>query len=487
MIYDAFNGNQITSLTIPNSVTSIDYKAFYNNKLSYVTIPRSVTSIGGGAFSYNNANFCLSYLGAVPDLGGIWNTYATCSWAATEYPTFSPTISSMPTTSPTANPTLGLYFFEANALCAFKRVGIGISNWPGDGSCISSGWDCDGPGGTATTYPCGGIDAVPWSGVTCGGSSHMSVVELRLEQCGLKGSLDSEMISELYKLQNLRELTLHNNKLTGAVGDYICSFDDQIDNLDINGNDFWCVNPCIDYKGNSPVTQSSYCGYQFSLNRPYTLYIIIIVSVIFSSGLLILLFLTKPAFVVLVIFPFLDVFSDLLFIISAIFFTDFIWAICVFFYLLPCAYFLYEMLVIEKLSSRSACFKFPLKGNVCWLTSKDYLPMINGSHLSFVKEDSWDDLIKILFKVIPFWIILCVLQALTWVGFIFWTLIFDPLLIIWTGVGMFFYQTKLLAFVPFWNFWVKRWTGNDCDHLKKGLVDVTMLNKSILTELIFES
>ena len=52
---------------------------------------------------------------------------------------------------------------------------------------------------------------------------------------------------------------------------------------------------------------------------------------------------------------------------------------------------------------------------------------------------------------------------------------------------MFFYQIKLLAFVPFWNFWVKHWTGKDDDHLKKGLVDVTMLNKSILTELISES
>jgi len=187
-----------------------------------------------------------------------------------------------------------------------------------------------------------------------------------------------------------------------------------------------------------------------------------------------------------VIFPFLDVFSDLLFIISAIFFTDFIWAVCVFFYLLPCAYFLYEMLVIEKLSSRSACLKFPLKGNVCWLTSKDYLPMINGVRPSFV-EDSWDDLIKILFKVILFWIVLCILQLFTCIAFVFWTMIFDPLFFFWTGVGMFFYQTKLLAFVPFWNFWVKRWTGNDDDHLKKGLVDVRMLNKSILTELIFES
>jgi hypothetical protein len=56
----------------------------------------------------------------------------------------------------------------------------------------------------------------------------------------------------------------------------------------------------------------------------------------------------------------------------------------------------------------------------------------------------------------------------------------------WTGVGMFFYQTKLLAFVPFWNMWVRRWTGSD-NHTKKGLVSVQMLNKSVLTELIFES
>jgi hypothetical protein len=43
----------LTSVIIPNSVTSIDYNAFENNQLTSVTIPNSVTSIGNSAFSGN--------------------------------------------------------------------------------------------------------------------------------------------------------------------------------------------------------------------------------------------------------------------------------------------------------------------------------------------------------------------------------------------------------------------------------------------------
>ena len=49
----AFQGNQLTSVTIPNSVTSIGSSAFYNNQLTSVTIPNSVTSIGSYAFRSN--------------------------------------------------------------------------------------------------------------------------------------------------------------------------------------------------------------------------------------------------------------------------------------------------------------------------------------------------------------------------------------------------------------------------------------------------
>jgi len=49
----AFSGNRLTSVVIPDSITSIGNQAFSGNQLTGITIPNSVTVIGSGAFSGN--------------------------------------------------------------------------------------------------------------------------------------------------------------------------------------------------------------------------------------------------------------------------------------------------------------------------------------------------------------------------------------------------------------------------------------------------
>ena len=49
----AFSGNQLTSITIPDSVTTIEDAAFSGNQLTSITIPDSVTTIGISAFANN--------------------------------------------------------------------------------------------------------------------------------------------------------------------------------------------------------------------------------------------------------------------------------------------------------------------------------------------------------------------------------------------------------------------------------------------------
>jgi len=50
----AFYNNNLKSVTIPSSVTSIGRSAFYNNNLESVVIPDGVTSIGDSAFNSND-------------------------------------------------------------------------------------------------------------------------------------------------------------------------------------------------------------------------------------------------------------------------------------------------------------------------------------------------------------------------------------------------------------------------------------------------
>lgn len=53
VFFGPFEFKNLTSVTIPNSVTSINKAAFYGNKLTSINIPNSVTTIGDSAFGSN--------------------------------------------------------------------------------------------------------------------------------------------------------------------------------------------------------------------------------------------------------------------------------------------------------------------------------------------------------------------------------------------------------------------------------------------------
>jgi len=84
---DGFNGyTNMTSVTIPNSVTSIGNYAFYNcTGLTSITIPNSVTSIGRGAFfgCSGLTSITIPFTGA--DLNGPSNTHFGYIFGATDY------------------------------------------------------------------------------------------------------------------------------------------------------------------------------------------------------------------------------------------------------------------------------------------------------------------------------------------------------------------------------------------------------------------
>jgi len=133
----AFQNNALTSVIIPDSVTSIGQGAFAQNVLASVVIPDSVNTIGVGAFSENALTSVI-----IPDTVQIIGTVAFGANALTSaaflgnYETFD------------------LNMFQPNANLATITYCEGTTGWPQDfdnGSTVI----------TTTSIACGAVVATP--------------------------------------------------------------------------------------------------------------------------------------------------------------------------------------------------------------------------------------------------------------------------------------------------------------------------------------
>jgi len=124
----AFSCNHINTLTIGNSVTSIGMKAFEENSLTTVTIPNSVRSIGDGAFM-NNRITSLTIGNSVTTIGGtaFWQnalTSVTIPNSVTSIGDFAFAFNALTTvTIPKSVKTIGNGAFYNNLLATVTFLG----------------------------------------------------------------------------------------------------------------------------------------------------------------------------------------------------------------------------------------------------------------------------------------------------------------------------------------------------------------------------
>ncbi len=186
------------------------------------------------------------------------------------------------------------------------------------------------------------------------------------------------------------------------------------------------------------------------------------------------------------LFPFLDIVSDLIYILSVKFWSVEILFFALFFFVVPSSVFVYK-LVHMKVYPRLIKYAGVeiMNDKYIWLTvNSDGSPLINGERSTWSYEEH-DGLEKLAWFWL-LWIILVGLQSLFLLLGVVWYVLMAIFLLAWLVVGLFLYQTKMLAIGKVWNYWFYTWTqSNEFD--KEINLDATVLNESLFYEFMLET
>ena len=120
-----------------------------------------------------------------------------------------------------------------------------------------------------------------------------------------------------------------------------------------------------------------------------------------------------------------------------------------------------------------------------WLSHAKGLPLINKKKQKFSFEHH-DSLPKVVMFILS-WLILIFLQLVTLIPFYLWLFLLSPYYLSVLVLGIFLFQTKLIAHKTVWNMWCYLLSGRPRRYAKSVAYDTVLLNEAILCETIFQS
>lgn len=219
------------------------------------------------------------------------------------------------------------------------------------------------------------------------------------------------------------------------------------------------------------------------------LYLVLVLG-IFTVLTLLPILLVEKRLVVLVnlLFPTLDVFSDMAYLLGNDFYNPTLFYACVLFIVLPVLFFI-RLLVRHKAPPR---IHYNI-GEAWWLKAgRDgdafyfaVFPIFANGRFPVISCAKHDNLAWVVLEAFV-WVIAIGAQVLTLFGWIVFALVHPLFIVLWFALGCVFYLTKTITIGGVWNFWFGMWTASD-DHATTVEVDTHALNSCLQHEFYFET
>jgi hypothetical protein len=201
---------------------------------------------------------------------------------------------------------------------------------------------------------------------------------------------------------------------------------------------------------------------------------------------------------IIMVFPALDVLTDLTYILISRFYNVTVFVFCVIFFMHPAPMFLYKLYKYRALpysiryiwwlgssstySESAAAITTAPDGDAPAAQQGDHIPFptILGRRFSLlISFDSHDNLYVVVLEVIT-WMVAIFAQAATLV-------LLPMFLVLWLMIGIFLQMTKTIAMGTVWNTWFYVWTGHTYWHDEYGTIDTEDLNYGLLSQFCLET